>query len=650
MTTAVGREFDFRRYPRNSPAVMAHASKTRTTKLDPAVDPANDHMLGNPNAEMTLVEYGSYACPSCHSAHEVIADLRDRFGERLRYVFRHRPVENNADATRAAELAERVFEQKGEFWAVHDALMKRGPAFTPTDFAELEREFGVTTNGATAITPSPATDARVQRDTQSAARSGVIMTPTFFLNGRRYEGAWDENSLAEALLGTLGHRVQAAALSFARWAPSAGLLLLLMSVLAVVLANSPLGPGFAAWWSTVAGLEFAGKGLMLPLLSWINDGLLAVFFLVVGLEIKREFTVGRLATFRTGALPVVAAFGGIALPVAIYLLFAPTGPLAKGWAVPIATDTAFAVAIIVLLGSRVPVELRVFLTAAVIIDDLVAIGIIAAFYTEQIHTNFLIASVAVTLLLLGMNRWGIYRPLPYAVFGIVLWILLHEAGLHATLAGVILALVTPALPPPKMHVLMAQADAILQTETRHRGDAVMRHGLSEPALRALDSIYERTESPTDKLLRSMEPWSSYAVLPIFALANAGVIISLGVVETHGSLMLAIILGLVVGKPVGMLSAAWLAVRLGFATKPAEYTWRQLAGAGALAGIGFTMSLFIAGEAFAEEADFTAAKIAIFTASIVAGIVGTAILWPRAEMPDTAAAALGADSDPQQSAA
>jgi len=601
------------------------------TRLEPPVDPASDHILGNPQAELTLVEFGSYACPSCHSAHEVIADLRDRFGERLRYVFRHRPVENSPNATRAAELAERVFEGTGEFWPVHDALMKRGPTFTPTDFEELERKFAVESRREKSSAPL-FTEARVQRDTESAMKSGVIMTPTFFLNGRRYEGAWDENSLAEALLGTLGHRVQTAALTFARWAPSAGLLLLLMSVLAVVLANSPLGPVFTSFWSTVCGIQIGDRGLMLSLLSWINDGLLAIFFLVVGLEIKREFTVGRLATFRTGALPVVGAFGGIALPVVIYLLIAPTGPLAHGWAVPIATDTAFAVAIIVLLGARVPVELRVFLTAAVIIDDLVAIGIIAAFYTEQIHASYLIASVGVALLLLAINRWGIYRPLPYAVLGIVLWVLLHEAGLHATLAGVILALVTPARPPPKLHVLMAQADAVLQTETRHRGDALMRHGLSEPAMRALDSIHGRTESPTDKLLRSMEPWSSYAVLPIFALANAGVIMSIDVVQTHGSLMLAIILGLVVGKPVGMLTAAWLAVRIGLATKPEEYSWRQLGGAGALAGIGFTMSLFIAGEAFTVPADFAAAKIAIFSASLIAGVFGTAILLPKDRTP------------------
>ncbi|MEO6847202.1 MAG: Na+/H+ antiporter NhaA [Chthoniobacterales bacterium] len=218
----------------------------------------------------------------------------------------------------------------------------------------------------------------------------------------------------------------------------------------------------------------------------------------------------------------------------------------------------------------------------------------------------------------------------------IIWVCLHDAGLHATLAGVILALVTPALPPVKLHVLMAQAQAILQSETRRRGDAVMRHGLSEPAMRALDAIHERTESPTDKLLRSIEPWSSYFVLPIFALTNAGVIMSLNVIQTHGSLMLAIILGLVIGKPVGIVSAAWLAVRFRIATKPEEYSWRQLCGAGALAGIGFTMSLYIAGEAFPNGADFAASKIAIFTASLIAGIIGTAILWPKYFPIDTAA--------------
>ncbi len=606
---------------------MAHP---RPIKLDPPVDPERDHILGNPAAELTLVEYGNYTRPSCHAAHEVIADLRDRFGEKMRYVFRHRPAGESGVAKRAAELAEYAFRTTGEFWPIHDALMKRGPAFTPDDFEQIERQFGLPPRVGDHLGAAEAAASKVQEDLRSSQRSGVVMTPTFFLNGRRYEGPWDENTLADAMLGSLGHRVQAAALNFARWAPSAGLLLLLMSVLAVILANSSLGSAFASVWSVVCGVDVGEFSFALPLLKWVNDGLLAIFFFVVGLEIKREFTVGRLATLRSGALPVIGAFGGIAIPILIYLLIAPAGPLAAGWAVPIATDTAFAVAIIVLLGPRVPVELRVFLTAAVIIDDLVAIGIIAAFYTEAIHLNFLVASAVVTLLLVAMNRFGIYRPLPYVVLGIALWVCLHDAGLHATLAGVILALVTPARPPAKLHVLMAQAEAILQSETRRRGEALMRHGPSEPAMRELDAIHDRIESPTDKLLRSAEPWSSYVVLPIFALANAGVIMSLDVVNSRGSLMLAIILGLVVGKPVGILAASWLAVRLRLATKPAEYSWRQLAGAGALAGIGFTMSLFIAGEAFPDAADFAAAKIAIFSASLIAGVVGTAILWPRTD--------------------
>jgi NhaA family Na+:H+ antiporter len=600
----------------------------RPTRLGRPVDMRRDHALGNPEAELTLVEYGSYTSPACHAVHEVVADLWDRFGDKMRYVFRQRPDADSGHAQRAAELAEYAAETTGDFWPAHDALMKRGPTFTPDDFDQIAREFNLPPHDEARATAGQAAKRRVQEDVESARRSGVIITPTFFINNRRYEGPWDTSTLAEAMLGTLGHRLHAATVDFVRWAPSAGLLLLLMSVLAVVLTNSPIGPAFETWWSAAFGFEFAGRAFTLPLLDWVNHGLLSVFFLVVGLEIKREFTVGRLATLRVAALPVVAALGGITVPILIYLLVVPPGPLSAGWGVPIATDTAFAVALIVLLGDRVPVELRVFLTAAVIIDDLVAIAVIALFYSGAINAQYLIASAAVTGLLMALNHWGIYRSLPYAVLGVILWICLHEAGLHATLGGVILAIVTPTRPPANLRALMAQAEAIIQAETRLAREAVMRHGPSEPALRALDAIHDRIESPADKLLRSMEPWSSYGVLPIFALANAGVILSLGVFETHESLMLAIILGLVIGKPVGIVLASWLAVCFGIAVKPVAYSWRQLCGAGALAGIGFTMSLFIAGEAFPDQADYAAAKMAIFLASLIAGVVGAVILWPR----------------------
>jgi len=457
------------------------------------------------------------------------------------------------------------------------------------------------------------------------------VTPTFFINNRRYEGPWDENALAEAMLGSLGHRIQTATLDFVRWGPSAGFLLLLMSVLAIALTNSPAGPAFESWWHTPLDIHFGGEAFGLPLLDWVNDGLLTIFFLVVGLEIKREFTVGRLASRRAAALPIAAAIGGMIAPALIYLAVIPAGRMLHGWGVPIATDTAFAVALIALLGDRVPVELRVFLTAAVVVDDLVAIAILALFYSGDIDTGYLVAAALVTGLLAVLNQSGIYRALPYAVLGVVLWACLHHAGLHPTLAGVILAVATPTRPPANLYALTAQAEMVVRAEMRSAGDGVLRHGPSEPALRALDVIHDRIESPANKLLRSVEPWSSYVVLPVFALANAGVVLSLDVIEGHARLMLAIVLGLVLGKPIGIFLAASLAVRLGIAVKPAEYTWRQLLGAGTLAGIGFTMSLFIASHAFPSDADFAAAKISIFLASLVAGSLGALILWSRADL-------------------
>jgi NhaA family Na+:H+ antiporter len=601
---------------------MAEAQRNR---LDVPVQIERDHALGEPEADITLVEYGSYTCRFCHAAHEVIADLRDRFGERLRYVFRHRPTKGSGEAVRAAELAEYAHEVSDKYWLAHDALMKRGPDLRPADLEAVATELFLPPREVN----EPAwrrAEQKVREDIDSARHSGALYTPTFFINSRRYEGPWDQSALSDAMLGSLGHRVQSAAVDFARWAPSTGLLLLLMSVLAIVLANSPWGEGLEAFWNMPAGFLLYDGTLTLSVRDWINHGLLTVFFLVVGLEIKREFTVGRLASREAGSLPIAGALGGMLVPALIYLWVIPSGPLAHGWAIPTTTDTAFAVALIALLGSRVPIELRVFLTAAVVVDDLVAIAVVALFYSGELDTSYLTAAIVATGLLITLNRWGIYRPLPYAVLGIALWVCLHGAGVHATLAGVILAVVTPTRPPANLKALLAQAETVLGHELRYGRERVLRHGPSEPTLRALDAIHDRIESPADKLLRSVEPWSSYVVLPVFALANAGLVWSLAIVEGHESLILAIVLGLVIGKPAGIVLASMLAVRLGIAARPTAFTWRQLTGAGVLAGIGFTMSLFIAHYAFPDPDDFAAAKLAVFIASVIAGLAGWALLW------------------------
>jgi Na+:H+ antiporter, NhaA family len=596
-----------------------------SSRLDRAVNEAYDHVLGAADAQITLVEYGSYACPHCRAANEQIARVRDRFGERLRYVFRHRPLTGSEIARRSAELAEHT-DGPEQFWHAHIELMTRSEALTEDDLRAVADELSLACEDpAEAAEAARRARARVEADERSARASGVMITPTFFINGRRYDGPWDESSLADAMLGRLGHRMRSAALDFASWGPSAGVLLLLATLLAVALTNSPLGPGFAAFWEQDFGFALGDAGFRMSLQHWVNDGLLTIFFLVVGLEIKREFTVGHLASWRSAALPIAGAIGGMVAPAALYLLVIPQGPWSHGWGVPMATDTAFAVALIVMMGERVPVELRIFLTAAAIVDDIGAIGVVAAFYSGDLHFGYLAAGAAITAVLALLNRAHVYRVTPYALLGIALWACVHAGGLHATLAGVVLALFIPTRPPPDLRALTMQADTILTAEAR-RGDEVLRHGPSLPALRALDAIHDRLESPADRLLRHAGARSSYLVLPLFALANAGVTMTPEVFVGHQPLLLAIMAGLVIGKPLGLVAASALAVALRVAVKPDAYSWRQLAGAGALAGIGFTMSLFIAGQAFPVESDFTAAKIAVFAASLLAAIVGVALLW------------------------
>jgi Na+:H+ antiporter, NhaA family len=492
-----------------------------SNRLDRSVDEAYDHVLGPANAQITLVEYGSYACPYCRAANEQIAKVRDRFGDRMRYVFRHRPIAGSDIARRAAELAEHADDPE-RFWHAHIELMTRSETLTEDDLIAVASDLGLAQEDLEeAEEAARRAKARVDDDESSARASGVMITPTFFINGRRYDGPWDESSLADAMLGTLGHRVRSAALDFASWGPAAGVLLLLATLLAVSLTNSPLGPGLAAFWEHDFGFTLGDASFRISLQHWVNDGLLTIFFLVVGLEIKREFTVGHLASRRSAALPIAGAIGGMVAPAVLYVSVIPQGPWSHGWGVPMATDTAFAVALIVMMGSRVPIELRIFLTAAAIVDDIGAIIVVALFYSGDLHVGYLAAAAAMTGALALLNRSHVYRVQPYVLLGVALWACVYAGGLHATLAGVILALFIPTRPPPNLKALMTQASTIVAAEAR-QGRDVLRSGPSLPALRALDAIHDRLESPADRLLRHAGARSGYLVLPLFALANAGV--------------------------------------------------------------------------------------------------------------------------------
>lgn len=454
-------------------------AKALTNRLDRAVDGARDHVLGADTAPITLVEYGSYDCPHCRAANERITEVREEFGERLRYVFRHRPVTGSDLARRAAELVEHA-DSPDSFWDAHVELMTRSNTLNEDDLRAVAARLNVAPDDeAGAEDAALRARLRVDEDIASARASGVQFTPTFFVNARRYDGPWDTGSFSDAILGSLGHRVRTAALGFASWAPSTGLLLLFASILAIVLTNSPLGEAFAAFWHMPFGFSLGSQALVMSLLHWVNDALLTIFFFVVGLEIKREFTVGSLSGWRQAALPIAAAIGGMVVPALFYLGVVGHGPFAIGWGVPMATDTAFAVAIIAMMGTRVPVELRVFLTAAAIVDDIGSILVVAVFYSGALQPVWLLGAGCVVAALWALNKSSVYRITPYILLGIVLWLCVQASGLHATLAGVLLAAFIPTRPPPDYKTLAAQAEI-----HSHRGSAPSRRALSARAFGA----------------------------------------------------------------------------------------------------------------------------------------------------------------------
>ena len=393
-----------------------------------------------------------------------------------------------------------------------------------------------------------------------------------------------------------------------------GVVLLLAAVAALVIANSAFGPAFEAFWQTPIGLSVGDIQWTHSLRHWINDGLVTLFFFVVGLEIKREIVTGELSKKGAIALPLAAALGGMLVPAAIYLAIASEAP--SGWGVVMATDIAFVVGCMALLGKRIPDSLRVFLLALAIIDDIGAILVIGIGYSHGFHlVPFLLAlaGLGVTALM----QWLGVRPVSaYWVVGFLTWAALHESGIHPTIAGVALGLLTPVRP----WVDETRFDHFLAWAREAMGPADGQP--PEEVRRAVARAAKESISPQRRLENSVHPWSAFVVLPLFALANAGVAIE--AVDPFNVITIGVIAGLAVGKPVGIFLFAWVAVLLRIARKPQEIGWAHMLGAGMLAGIGFTMALFIANLAFSGLA-LESAKFGILLASLIAGVAGMVVL-------------------------
>jgi NhaA family Na+:H+ antiporter len=412
---------------------------------------------------------------------------------------------------------------------------------------------------------------------------------------------------------------------FARLQVAGGVLLLLCTVLALVWANSPWAGTYQHLLHERLGVVFAGRGLSFTLHHWINDGLMAIFFFVVGLEIKREFVAGELAEVRKAMLPIAAAVGGMVVPAAIYTGINAGGPGAPGWAIPMATDIAFALGALVLLGSRVPEALKVFLVALAIVDDLGAVLVIAVFYTNELSWTALGSAGVFLAALAVVNLAGGRNAIVYGVLGVCVWVFVLRSGVHATVAGVLVAMTIPVrlrLAPGALSGVLRRASERVETLPTLGPMATERVAL----VSHLHRVLEDATSLLQRFEHALQPWVTFFIMPVFALFNAGVSVDASAVRTIAEpVPLGILGGLVLGKPVGVFLASWLAVRAGAAVLPAGVSWRQVFGTACLAGIGFTMSLFISSLAFADTPFESQAKLGILLASATAAVVGTVVL-------------------------
>lgn len=409
-----------------------------------------------------------------------------------------------------------------------------------------------------------------------------------------------------------------------------GVILIFMTLLALLLANSPLAEHYAHFFHMNIDLNVGSWKISHTLHHWINDGLMAIFFFLIGLEIKREISVGELSNIKVALLPIIAAIGGMVVPALIYLSITAGTPGASGWGIPMATDIAFAISILVLLGKRVSPALVTFLVALAIVDDLGAVLVIALFYTEQIHMIPLILAGASFLVLVLFNRFGIHMILPYFIVGLILWFFMFESGVHATIAGVIAALAIPSKPKLSAKGFREDAKELLDEYDNYPIDDEMGMNERQKAiLLKLESNISAIGTPASRLEKGLHLPVALIVIPLFALANAGIAIDVSSIVTTmvEPVAIGIIAGLILGKLLGIFGVAWLAIKVGIARLPQGTSMNQVFGVAFLGGIGFTMSIFVADLAFVGSPELVfQAKVGILVASLIAGSIG--FLWLR----------------------
>lgn len=598
-----------------------------TVRTD-AFNADRDYYIGDPNAHHRMVFYGDYTSESCRRLRDILGRIAGWLERDVVFAYRQCPMPGNETAEAAARAA-LAAGQQGKFWETHTALYGRGQGFTPEDLEELAREIGLDVARFRTDSLSQEVTERLEIDREAALADGIRIVPRLYINGDVYRGAWDEMAILEAVQRPLGFRVEEARQRFFNWAAAGGFVLVLATLLALLVANVGFHNVYEKLRTTALALSFGDASFSMPLEMWINDGLMALFFLIVGIEIKREIVSGELSDLSSAMLPIVGALGGMVVPAAIYAALNFGGPAAHGWGVPMATDIAFTLGLMALLGRRVPNSLKVFVSALAIADDLGAIVVIAIFYGHGFHLMPFLAALCCVAVMAVLSRGRVYNLTPYLILGVIMWVMIHSSGLHATLAGVVTAAMIPSRPAANVEGMATQANEVFRA-TMDEGDNP--RDVPPAAFAMLETVMERLREPGVHLQHALESWTNFLILPLFAFFNTGVLIVGSSFSPLESASLGVILGLAVGKPLGIFMSTWIAVMLGLVRLSSEISWRQLLGAGCLAGVGFTMSIFIATAAF-TGAQLESVKLSVLIGSVISAGLGMLILSVGAADPD-----------------
>jgi NhaA family Na+:H+ antiporter len=402
-----------------------------------------------------------------------------------------------------------------------------------------------------------------------------------------------------------------------------GILLFIATLSAVMVANSTFSEAYYELWHMPLGITLGTHDISMNLTQWINDGLMALFFLMVGLEIKRELLIGELSSVSKASFPIVAAIGGMVVPALVYVAFNPSNPI--GFGIPMATDIAFALGILMLLGKRVNPSLKLFLVALAVVDDLGAVLIVATVYTSEIHFEYFLHAGLVYLAIWTLNYKKVTMLAPYLILGIALWIFIHSIGVHATIAGVLLAFAIPiSSKVNEKEFIKSSKDAIDDFEKHIDAIPILNHHQID-SLEEIAYNYDKVQNPLVKLEHQLHGFSAFFIMPLFAFSNAGVMLNFGAVSEHLMIVLGVVFGLILGKPIGILGFTYLAAKFNIITKPDDLGWDEIIAVGFLGGIGFTMSIFITQLAFLDETMIDAVKLGIFIASFIAGVIGVILI-------------------------